>query len=452
MTSIALRIDKSIDTATDAGAVVVLHRLSDTTGAPVSGQKRLDTTVPAGGAMKWQHIEVDPGQWWIEATLPSGEIITNSVTVNEGKETEVVLHAAENSLHEWLGWQHLVGNIEGRQTFDRIAGNPVGYARDVISQTLETSVPDGVRDIVESTLDQYLPRPPTGEPVGRPKALFPSAGAPKVHLSRRPSASAPRGDAAWSGILDLTRGFEAMVSNPFRASPDEGIYTFRFDASAGAGTRDFVEVQWGESRYVTSLPLPWPNSEGTRVPAELLVRLRPADKAVQLGLAILDKDFGTLAGLMTASSLPKASIFVEQARGMLFEKMLNPLAAAAGAYVLLSAGETESQPEWHRWIDNLANNFADLPDGAVLQATKLLRYSLDDGSYDAAKASLFKAFDRGIPYYSAGVAWLLDGLTLFAEEDPLAKQKMQKVQLVAQRLDVSQAFTVIRLIDKQKRK
>jgi hypothetical protein len=72
--------------------------------------------------------------------------------------------------------------------------------------------------------------------------------------------------------------------------------------------------------------------------------------------------------------------------------------------------------------------------------------------YDQAKASLFDAFERGIPYYSAGVAWLLDGLTLFAGEDPEAEERMKLVHKVAQRLDVSQAFTVIRLSDKARRK
>jgi len=39
-------------------------------------------------------------------------------------------------------------------------------------------------------------------------------------------------------------------------------------------------------------------------------------------------------------------------------------------------------------------------------------------------------------------------LTLFADEDPEANERMKLVHKVAQRLDVSQAFTVIRLSDK----
>jgi hypothetical protein len=185
---------------------------------------------------------------------------------------------------------------------------------------------------------------------------------------------------------------------------------------------------------------------------ELMVRMHPADKSVQLGVAVLDSRFGALAGLMTSSSLPKARIFVDQARDMLFEKVANRLAAAAGGYVLLASGDPEPGARWHDWIENLANMFPDLPDGAVLKATQYLRYPKDSNSYDLAKTALFEAFERGIPYYSAGVAWLLDGLTLFADDDPAAKERMQLVHKVALRLDVSQPFTVVRLSDKPKRK
>jgi hypothetical protein len=180
--------------------------------------------------------------------------------------------------------------------------------------------------------------------------------------------------------------------------------------------------------------------------------MHPLGKTVHVGVAVLDREFGTLAGLMTASSLPKARIFIDEARDMLFGKMDNRFSAAAGGYVLVATGDPEARPEWHAWIENLAKWFPDLPDGAVLEATKRLRYPHDGNCYDIAKAALFEAFERGIPYYSCGVAWLLDGLTLFAEEDPEAKERMQLVHKVAQRLDISQAFTVIRLSDKARRK
>jgi hypothetical protein len=134
---------------------------------------------------------------------------------------------------------------------------------------------------------------------------------------------------------------------------------------------------------------------------------------------------------------------------MLFGKMVHPLGAAAGGYVLLAAGAGEGT-DWHGWIDNLDAWFPDIADGAILKASLRLRFPKTKQSSAEARAALLNAFDRGIPYYSAGVSWLLDGLTVFAD-DPAIEEKMKMVQRVAHRLDLSQAFTVVRISDKVKR-
>jgi hypothetical protein len=156
-----------------------------------------------------------------------------------------------------------------------------------------------------------------------------------------------------------------------------------------------------------------------------------------------------MAGLMTASTLPKAVVAVKQARDLLFGKMEHPLAAAAGGYVLLAAGDREDD-SWHGWIDNLANWFPNIPDGAILKASLRLRFPKSETSAEEARVSLLDAFDRGIPYYSAGVSWLLDGMTQFAD-DPAVADKMKLVHRVALRLDGTQAFTVVRISDRTKR-
>ena len=79
-----------------------------------------------------------------------------------------------------------------------------------------------------------------------------------------------------------------------------------------------------------------------------------------------------------------------------------------------------------------------------------LRFPKSESSAEEARASLLEAFDRGIPYYSAGVSWLLDGMTQFAD-DPAVADKMKLVHRVALRLDVTQAFTVVRISDRIKR-
>jgi hypothetical protein len=459
MTSLSIRIEKDLPVASEAGAVAVLHRVADEAGVAIRGGKRLKASIPASLDPKdVKRIDVDPGQWWVEATLPSGEVIAEEVTVGRDEEAALTLRPSERSPHEWLGWQHLVGNIEGLQTFNSIAEmarrDPFGYARGVVSKSLELHglVPDSVREMIESTLDQYLPSNATSGPPEQQADLFAGAGEPAVRLCHRFGAGGLRGHDAWREILAAS-DLASPPSAWFRRSSEEGFCTYRFAAPAMPPARDFANVEWAGERYAVSLPLPWPALSGqATAEVELMVRMRPLDKRVQIGVAVLDSEFGTLAGMMTASTLPKARFLVDQAREKLFGKMDHPLAATAGGYVLVATGDAAARPELQGWIENLVAGFPSLPDGPVLEATRRLRYLNDDKCYDIAKAALFEAFERGIPYYSAGVAWLLDGLTVFADEDPEAKERMQLVHKVAQRLDVAQAFTVISLSDTPARK
>ena len=452
MTTLSLRIDKPLEVATEAGAVAVLHRLTDEAGADIRSATRVKTTVPASpNRQDVKRIDVDPGRWWVEATLPSGEVITDEVTVQKGEEAFVTLHPTEASPHEWLDWQHLVGNIEGLETYTRIAERarrePVAYARDVISEALEKTVPSNVRDMIEGTLDTVLPRGPSGSKnTDKTQDAFADSGQPTVRFCSRLAREGFNGPDAWHKIFGAT----APTSEPqaFREAPAEGIYLYRFASPGRANARAFANIEWAGERYAVSLPVPWPLVGQTKdAEVELMVRMHPADKTVQASIAVLDSEFGTLAGLMTASTLPKARIFVDQAYDMLMRNVTNRLAAAAGGYVLVASGGSDAHPDWQQSIDNLANSF-DFPDGPVLKATRYLRYPQGKGCYDVAKAALFEGFERGIPYYSAGVAWLLDGLTSFADEDAEANKRMKLVHKVAQRLDVSQAFTVIRVSDR----
>lgn len=228
---------------------------------------------------------------------------------------------------------------------------------------------------------------------------------------------------------------------------EEATWLYQVDA---APQRQFAHVEWLGERFAVSLPLPWQAVRTYQpVPVQVMVRMEPRQGDIRIGVIVEDPDFATMAGLMSASALPKAVIAVRQARDMLFGKMQNPLGAAAGGYVLLAAGDREEN-NWHDWVDNLANWFPEIPDGAVLKASLRLRFPRDKNSAEEARASLLEAFDRGVPYYSTGVSWLLDGLTQFAD-DPVVEEKMKIVHRVALRLDLSQAFTVVRISDRKKR-
>jgi hypothetical protein len=107
---------------TSMGAIAKLQRVADEWGAAVEHGERFDVVVPANYDGSALDVAVDPGRWLVEATLPSGEVISEEVAVAAGQDVPVTLEEAEHSPHEWLGWQHLIGNIEGRESLSRLWG------------------------------------------------------------------------------------------------------------------------------------------------------------------------------------------------------------------------------------------------------------------------------------------------------------------------------------------
>jgi hypothetical protein len=140
---------------------------------------------------------------------------------------------------------------------------------------------------------------------------------------------------------------------------------------------------------------------------------------------------------------------------MLFSKLENAIAAAAGGYILL--GNWRGQPgdrdaDWFAWIENLQNWFTWLPDGAIQHGWIKLRTQTGPADVEAARESFLKAHGRGIPFYSAGVRLLHDGLTLLSNDARAARRTDEEVEsalaslrAIALRTEMRQAFTTIRL-------
>ncbi|APG87180.1 hypothetical protein [Sinorhizobium americanum] len=404
MSSLSVYLQKySVDTS--MGAVATLQQLSDDKGNPVRGT-RTEVTIPANNHGNANSVDVAPGRWLVEATLPSGEIITTEVAVEKDEDLSVPLHSVEHSPHEWLGMQYLVGNIEGEQTLQRLSSRkstPESAERDMLARN------------------------------SPPVVRFPNQD------------SALRGAAAWQNV------FKSGDDRPAPQWPlmeDSGRVTWLYHAQGIEPRRHLARVEWMGEDFAVSLPLPWMTVRFHNfATAEIMVGLEPRENKIRIGVVVSDPDFAPMAGLMTAATLPKAAIAFDQARDLLFGKGEHPLAATAGAYVLLAAGRQEGG--WHGWVDNLAKRFPEIPDGAILRAALRLRFPKTQDSSAEAKASLLEAFDRGIPYYSAGISWLLDGLSQFVG-DPAVDEKLRLVHKVALRLDVSQAFTVIRTTERGK--
>src|SRR5947208_2828638 len=113
MKHLHLRINKDLES--DGGTPPVVFGTISGFDA-ISGRKRRDVTprreaIPiSGNPADARPVELAPGQYLVEVTMPSGEIISNQIDMTPDEDASLVLQA-EESPHEWLSWQHLMGNV-----------------------------------------------------------------------------------------------------------------------------------------------------------------------------------------------------------------------------------------------------------------------------------------------------------------------------------------------------
>lgn len=170
----------------------------------------------------------------------------------------------------------------------------------------------------------------------------------------------------------------------------------------------------------------------------------------------------SLLGFLNVGQVNAGQLILERARDWLYEKTVNPVAAAAGAYLLLMHGEEANarlEPDWRRWVRNLYNWFPNLPDGAIAMAQMALAYG-ETGRGDAIDVEKLRGYAldavrRGLPYLGAGVRVLTDTLIAVQGDDesagrngPAVDETRRALSLVRQlgRITVPGSFfTVLRL-------
>lgn len=135
-----------------------------------------------------------------------------------------------------------------------------------------------------------------------------------------------------------------------------------------------------------------------------------------------DPKFRALLQFMQTGDLASAVSLLVQAERALYEKFLNPYAAAAGGYVLTHAGYRAWHHDWGQWIHNLATRFPALPDGHILLANLILQGSesakeqIPDYSHDQAwklaLCSVLESVRRGPPIYRFGLRMLSSSIAI----------------------------------------
>jgi hypothetical protein len=141
--------------------------------------------------------------------------------------------------------------------------------------------------------------------------------------------------------------------------------------------------------------------------------------------------------ILFAEAQALVSSRVMQAEKLLYQKRTNALAAAAGAYVLLRAGELE---RLHDWTTNLRNWFPWLADGAAIAAEHLAR----EGRHGEALECLLELRERGLPAFSDGLGYAVNRLTVYISSGiagPDADGLLDELSAYALVADLRRTFT-----------
>lgn len=380
-----------------------------------------DVVIPIGFSGLLQRVDLEPGNYLVEAILPSGNILTQEAEVIDGEWPKVLLEA-EDSAHEWHSWQNLLGNVQSKSGYE--------------ASTKDDDIPN--YDVVLIKTSSFNPR-----------------GAPRKASSEWQRWRSWRWPYRYPFLFSTRTAWDRV-----EASDDDGgsqLHSFVMDYKGDLTRRVprwWVLVSTDKAARLLTAPTPWfsfdpqhLDQDRAELASELLITKSP-DRSIQSSWVIPDLKLGTLLGYLARGAFKDAFKVGsrDSALQMLFGKYENPLGAAAGGYVLI--GNMNEDPEevyWHPWIENLRRDFEWLPDGAIQSAWLRLKQGSLEANRGQVKKDLFQAFDRGIPYYSLGLQWLADGLTLLAVDDEEAANRLKMVQRVSFSADVSSLFTALNL-------
>lgn len=405
----------------------ILGFSSDADGETISREM----VIPAG-----QTIEemLPQGLYNIQLTLPSGRILQRNVKIDEDS-NETYQFFEDFAPGAGFSLQESAGHSE-RQLIQESA-----WASGNASQPAFEPGRIGSSGIFADLVGRGFALPKAAADRAREIKERPFAATVKVGfgLSLGRNASV-QGGSPWEDV------------KPVEARGSVGIW--RIEAKSPENLRSSIR-KWARIELadggveIASLPLPW-YCMASQVfsPAEILV-----DPARQGGasttVAVRD---ATLSGLLAYLDRGQAGaarpLLEEIERDNLIErtigeKMNNPLAACAAAYVGLSAYPPNEREQWDQWLQTCMMKFPGVPDAAIVHARRLVLRPDASANITAAEA-LKRAMAAGPPFFSAGIALLREMLLMLSADHSELKPLADDAAELAARADPTQVFTVLR--------
>lgn len=395
-----------------------------------------EMVVPAGKSVEQKLPE---GLYNVELTLPSGRIIQRNVKIDQ-------------DTHETYQFFDDFASSAGFSLQESVGRQPGDILVDAATASGNTSSAD-----YQTTLYQAADE-------ARADAARRGPRKSRFSVSKKTSRSdepAPPARAQLShglGPIDLETSQAVNESDWLPAEPidqrgDSALWRISAgDSSSYSGsTRQWARIEVPNGGVeLASLPLPWFRIDiNEHITADVLVDpARPEGTATTVAirddrlaglLAFLDRGQASAAGPMLAA-LERDDMIVET----IFEKMSNPLAACAAAYVGLAVYPPNEHELWDGWLGNCMARFPGIPDAAIVHARRLMLRPTGSSDNALAAQALRQACQAGPPYFSAGVPLLREMLSLLSPDHPDLVPLAEQTSILAGRVDARQAFTVLR--------
>jgi hypothetical protein len=269
----------------------------------------------------------------------------------------------------------------------------------------------------------------------------------------------------WTGLPTNEPDFRLEITNHDDRNAKlsvPGGGDMRSDLIAGQ-RRAFAAVvdptrRWHYAVFPAGWVLTSRNSPGTPAGANLLMTvviesvMRASEDSEEAARwrcspAVSDIEAMTYLGFLYSGQASAAEAMLDQASELLFEKTLNPVAAAAGAFGLLAFTPPESgsrRASWQQWIRNLYTLFPQLPDGSIAMAQLYLRFGegkpgVEELDVEILRGYVLEGVRRGLPYLSYAIRPLSEMLLLLVGDDqeneregPLVEDTRRARRLVQQ--------------------
>ncbi len=344
---------------------------------------------------------VSPGEYTITLRTPNGRVQTCDVTA-EMNHSVAVQFLLEASPHEWLASAVAVGAIRDIAT------------RDVTpDKGVQAPAP------VTATINGFVE-------IGLARHASP------VQL---PRIAEERDDGR------LMR-FGIVHPDPAFTIHDEGPRGRPLFAHIAVGAREELAV-------IPSLGSEGQLTEGGWRPYVVVDRRAPPDAAMS-SVIVEDRVWSGLLGFLASRDMATGNTLIDSGMGQaavraMLDKASNSLAATAGALVAVAGSNPRVEKLWDPWLRNLANWFPGLPDGPIILARRLLIRARNAEDVTEARKWYLDGYRRGVPVYSLSVDWLARGLESITGEDPNFAEERLAARGLANRVDPTYAFTVIRI-------